>query len=58
MFTTQLAQQLDGLFAALLEPLGMHMDTIWYDVSSFEFPPMGIKEALVKYNKLRSSQEI
>lgn len=60
MFTTQLAQQLDGLFAASLEPLGMriHMDTIWDDVPSFVFPPMGIKEALVQYSKLCSSQEI
>lgn len=49
MFTTQLAQQLDGLFAASPGHLGMliHMDTSDDDVISFEFPPLGFKEDLV-----------
>lgn len=61
MFTTQLAQQLDDLFAVSLGPPGMliHMDTIWDDVPSFGFLPMGIEEALVHIQyKLCSSLEI
>lgn len=59
VFTTQMAQQLDGLLAALPGPLryATYRYNLLYDVASFVSPAKGIQEALA-FGKLRSSQEI
>lgn len=57
MFTTQLAQQLDGLFAASSRPLAMLLIDLMYHVASCASSPTGSQDALAR-GKLRSSQEM